>query len=123
MEDTVAKPSGLSKLLDTIIRPSEKVEDLIDEPTYGIAINAVHRYQITVRTKVVSFHDAVAAADGLKKGEQQILNLNYVQPELREKIKDFLCGVKHISEGDWVELGEKCLPPFSRIRIRRDRRV
>ena len=48
----------------------------------------------------------MAAADGLKKGEQQILNLNYVQPELREKINDFLCGVKHISEGDWVELGE-----------------
>lgn len=64
------------------------------------------RYHITVRRQVVTFEDAVAAANGLKRGEQQILNLCSAEPKLREKIKDFLAGVNFAQEGTWEELGE-----------------
>lgn len=63
-------------------------------------------YQITVRRQIMSFQDAVAAADGLKKGEQQILNLTSCEFSLKEKIKDFMCGVNYAEEGTWEELGE-----------------
>lgn len=63
-------------------------------------------YHITVRRQVVSFADAVTAADGLKRGEQQILNLCGCDTQVREKIKDFLAGVNYAQEGTWEELGE-----------------
>jgi|SRR5581483_2528676 FtsZ-interacting cell division protein YlmF len=63
-------------------------------------------YHITVRRQVVSFADAITTADGLKKGEQQILNLCGCDAQVREKIKDFLAGVNYAQEGTWEELGE-----------------
>ena len=74
-------------------------------------------YHITVRRQVVAFADAVAAADGLKRGEQQILNLCSADTSLREKIKDFLAGVNYAQEGTWEELGEHVylLAPSSAI--------
>lgn len=63
-------------------------------------------YHITVRRQVVSFADAVTSADGLKRGEQQILNLCSCDVQVREKIKDFLAGVNYAQEGTWEELGE-----------------
>lgn len=65
-----------------------------------------YRYQITVRRQIVSFQDAIAAADGLKRGEQQVLNLSSADHAVREKIKDFMCGVNYSQEGTWEELGE-----------------
>ena len=56
--------------------------------------------------QVVAFDDAVASADGLKRGEQQILNLSSADPALRERIKDFLAGVNYAQEGTWEEVGE-----------------
>jgi cell division inhibitor SepF len=59
-----------------------------------------------VRRSVVSFQDAIAAADGLKRGETQVLNLASATAELREKIKDFMCGVNYTAEGSWEEIGD-----------------
>lgn len=69
-------------------------------------LDKARMYHITVRRQVVTFADAVAAADGLKRGEQQILNLCSADSQLREKIKDFLAGVNYAQEGTWEELGE-----------------
>jgi cell division inhibitor SepF len=54
----------------------------------------------------VSFQDAVAAADGLKRGETQVINLASAAPDMREKIKDFMCGVNYTAEGSWEEVGD-----------------
>jgi cell division inhibitor SepF len=64
------------------------------------------QYTVRIRRQVVAFEDAVAAADGLKRGEQQILNLTSADPSLRERIKDFLAGVNYAQEGTWEEVGE-----------------
>lgn len=63
-------------------------------------------YTVKIRRQVVAFDDAVAAADGLKRGEQQVLNLTSAEPALRERIKDFLAGVNYAQEGTWEEVGE-----------------
>jgi cell division inhibitor SepF len=64
------------------------------------------RYTVTVRRQIVSFEDAMAAAHGLKSGEQQILNLASTDSVLRQKIVDFMCGVNFAQEGTWEEVGE-----------------
>ena len=71
-----------------------------------IKIRPASKYNITIRRSVQSFQEAVAAADGLKKGEQQIINLTQTDSILRDKIKDFLCGVNYSQEGSWEEIGE-----------------
>ncbi|MBL8060903.1 MAG: cell division protein SepF [Chthonomonas sp.] len=90
-------------------------EEYIEEESYdspapsrGTPMRQLGRahYSITVRRMVQSFQDAVAAADGLKRGDQQVLNLTACDPALRDKIKDFMCGVNYSQEGTWEELGD-----------------
>jgi cell division inhibitor SepF len=64
------------------------------------------RVQITVRRQITSFNDAIAAADGLKRGEQQILNLSACDAVLRETIKNFMHGVNYGQDGTLEELGD-----------------
>lgn len=83
-------------------------------------IHARGTVQVTVRRLVQSFQDAVAAADGLKRGEQQILNLSACDESLRTKIKDFMCGVNYSEEGTWEELGEHVYllaPPNTHVEV------
>lgn len=109
MEETIAKPGFFSRLAGLVNRNQDDYDEDIDAPVpmaTPLRVHAAHRYSITVRRQVVSFQDAVAAADGLKRGEQQILNLTMATVELREKIKDFMCGVNYAAEGTWEELGD-----------------
>ena len=54
----------------------------------------------------MTFDDALAAAEGLKKGDQQIVNLTATDPALRQKIVDFLCGVNFSQDGTMEEIGD-----------------
>jgi cell division inhibitor SepF len=69
-------------------------------------LRTAYKYHVTVRRQVVSFDDALAAAQGFKRGEQQILNLSSTEPTLRQKIVDFMCGVNFAQEGSWEEIGD-----------------
>lgn len=69
-------------------------------------VRTVYKYHVSIRRQIVSFEDALSAAQGLKRGEQQILNLTQTEPSLREKIKDFMCGVNFSQEGTWEEIGD-----------------
>lgn len=103
MEETIAKPGFFSRLAGLVNRTQDDYEDDYETP---LRVHAAARYSITIRRQVVSFQDAVAAADGLKRGEQQVLNLTMATADLREKIKDFMCGVNYAAEGTWEELGD-----------------
>lgn len=103
--ELLEKPGLFTRIASVFSRHDDENDDqeFADAPaprTFG------HRYHITVRRQILSFQDAVAAADGLKHGEQQILNLTSADHALREKIKDFMCGVNYAQEGTWEELGE-----------------
>jgi cell division inhibitor SepF len=112
MEEMVIqeRPGFISKIAHIFTR-SEEVEDsqevVINEKSQaGLQLRANYRYTVTVRRQIVSFDDAMAAANGLKRGEQQILNLSATEPATRQKIVDFMCGVNFAEEGTWEEIGQ-----------------
>ena len=92
---------------DTISTEEEEVEYAVsDSPGTATASRPAFRYTVSVRRQIVSFEEALAAANGLKHGEQQILNLCATDLVTRQKIVDFMSGVNYAQEGTWEELGE-----------------
>jgi cell division inhibitor SepF len=116
------KPGFFSKIKNKFMG-DEPVEDIHDErvdQSRRYTLHTQYRYGVTVRRQIISFQDAVAAADGLKRGEQQVLNLCACDDLLREKIKDFMCGVNYAEEGTWEELGENIYlvcPPTATVEV------
>jgi cell division inhibitor SepF len=104
------KPGLFSRLTGFLRREDEEEEDDTSPnvPTRSSTyqMKSAYKYHVTVRRQIVSFDDAVAAAQGLKAGEQQIINLSGTDPAMRQKIVDFMCGVNFAQEGTWEEIGE-----------------
>lgn len=63
--------------------------------------------RVAVRLNAQVFEDAKVAADGLKSGEQQIVNLERATPQMGERIIDFLNGVCYALDGTVERVGEK----------------
>jgi cell division inhibitor SepF len=80
------------------------VDDAVEQ-TKTVTLRS-HRYLVSVRRGITTFDDAMEAAFGLKRGEQQILNLCDTEPALRRKIVDFMSGVNFAQEGTWEEIGQ-----------------
>ncbi len=112
MEETVIqdKPGFMSRIAGIFTRTDEFEEEAEVTPEKqangGLQTRANYRYTVTVRRQITSFDDAMAAANGLKRGEQQILNLTNTDPVTRQKIVDFMCGVNYAQEGTWEEIGD-----------------
>ncbi len=104
----MAKPGFFERVFSLVHRTdNEEFEDDRDVvPTSHVKVTSNHSHHFTVRRQVMAFQDAVTAADGLKRGETQVINLAMAPPELREKIKDFMCGVNYTAEGSWEEIGD-----------------
>ena len=125
MEDMALqdRPGILTRLGNIFTRPMDEEEDEVMPESRGgrtMAVRAAHRYAITVRRQITSFDDAMAAAVGLKRGEQQVLNLTSTEPGLRQKIVDFMCGVNFSQEGTWEEVGENIYlvaPGFAYVEV------
>lgn len=107
------RPGLVSKILGFFTRTEEEVEESPVTVTNKAGkaaqiqnLRPEYRVTITVRRQITSFDDAMAAANGLKRGEQQILNLTATDPVTRQKIVDFMCGVNFAEEGTWEEVGE-----------------
>jgi len=113
-EMTLQDKPGLFGRIAGLFTRTEEVEVLEEVPVTNDRIGAAaavqlrqnYRYTVTVRRQITSFDDAMAAANGLKRGEQQILNLSATDPVTRQKIVDFMCGVNFAQEGTWEEVGE-----------------
>ena len=84
----------------------EDVQTTSSKAGGGLQLKSTYRYTVTVRRFITSFEEAMAAANGLKSGEQQILNLAGTDAQTRQKIVDFMCGVNFAQEGTWEEIGE-----------------
>lgn len=110
MEETIVneRPGFFSRLAGMITRTDE-VDETEEMPVHTdnkLTLKGAYRYTVTIRRQITSFDDAMAAANGLKRGEQQILNLAGTDPVLRQKIVDFMCGVNFSQEGTWEEVGD-----------------
>ena len=103
------RPGLFGKIAGIFTREEEDDEIEAREPrrmARAADVRTVYKYHVTIRRQIASFEDAITAAQGLKRGEQQVLNLTQTEPSLREKIKDFMCGVNFSQEGTWEEVGE-----------------
>ncbi len=108
--DGQERPGLFGKLAGIFTREDEEDEVVEAREPKRMAraadVRTVYKYHVTIRRQIASFEDALTAAQGLKRGEQQILNLTQTEPSLREKIKDFMCGVNFSQEGTWEEVGD-----------------
>lgn len=90
------------------------------ETGQAFTVRTAYRYNVTVRKGITTFDDAMEAAQGLKNGDQQILNLCSADPVLRQKIVDFICGVSFAIGGTWEEIGENIFvvaPPSGYVEV------
>ena len=63
--------------------------------------------RVAIRLNAQVFEDAKIAADGLKGGEQQIVNLEKATPQMAERIIDFMNGVCYALDGTVERVGER----------------
>ena len=106
------KPGFFGRIRDMFTTRDDSEGDVVEAPvddrrfSKTLETRTMYKAQVSIRRQIVSFEDALAAAQGLKRGEQQVLNLTATEPSLREKIKDFMCGVNFSQEGTWEEIGD-----------------
>jgi len=72
-----------------------------------LRLDGPSRTHITVRRAVHSFDDARRSADGLKDGQQQIVNLEQTPADMSERIIDFLNGATYALDGSVEKIGEQ----------------
>lgn len=73
----------------------------------SLRIQSSRNSRVAVRRNVQVFEDARLAADGLKNGEQQIINLEQASPQMGERIIDFLNGVCYALDGTVERVGDR----------------
>ena len=78
------------------------------EPTRTtLRVRPTRLNHVSVWLTVQSFDNAQQAADGLKQGHQQIVNLEKAAPEVVTRVVDFLSGVIYALNGYVEKVGEK----------------
>jgi cell division inhibitor SepF len=105
------RPGIFRRIFGIFVREREDEEEATParkkiDRTNGIPVRSSGRTVVTIRRQVATFDDAMAAAEGLKRGDQQVLNLTGTDAALRQKIVDFMCGVNFAQEGTWEEVGD-----------------
>ncbi|MCS7273253.1 MAG: cell division protein SepF [Fimbriimonadales bacterium] len=81
-------------------------EENLPHPQSDVRYRRFHAYYISIRKELHSLEDARIAADGLKEGVQQIINLASTPQGVRERIIDFLNGVVYAIEGSVERVSE-----------------
>ncbi len=103
-----------SRVRERVFGPEEEYET--DEPSLrsadakrraALRIETARSLRVDVRRNATTFNDARVAADGLKSGQQQVVNLERAGPEMAERIIDFLNGVTYALDGTVEKIGDK----------------
>lgn len=86
----------------------EYVEDAAGRrrPT-TVRVHSSRPTYVSVWMTIQSFENAQQAADGLKEGHQQIVNLEKATPEVCARVIDFLSGVIYALDGYIEKVGDK----------------
>ncbi|GIV10035.1 MAG: hypothetical protein KatS3mg019_2126 [Fimbriimonadales bacterium] len=84
----------------------QEEDDTLPAQTTDTRYRRFHPYHICIRKELHSLEDARVAADGLKEGVQQIINLAATPQGVRERIIDFLNGVVYAVEGSVERVSE-----------------
>lgn len=92
---------------------TDEMEEAVTESPYvdsrrrAIRLESSRGIKVAVRRNATAFNDARVAADGLKAGQQQIVNLERAGPQMAERIVDFLSGVTYALDGSVDKVGDK----------------
>ncbi len=105
-ENVAAVPENQTQPIPASSRASGGSYNPLKRPT-TLRIDQARQTRITVRRSVQTFDDARRAADGLKDGQQQIVNLEQTPPEMAERITDFLNGATYALDGSVEKIGEQ----------------
>jgi cell division inhibitor SepF len=107
-------PKSLWARLRERIFGMEEPEDYEEEPPMpdarrraALRLDMTRNVRVAVRMNAVVFNDARIAADGLKSGQQQIVNLERATPPMDERILDFLSGVAYALDGSVERIADK----------------
>ncbi len=73
----------------------------------SLRLQATRTGRVAVRLNAQVFEDAKVAADGLKNGEHQVVNLERATPQMAERIIDFLNGVIYALDGKVERVGDR----------------
>jgi cell division inhibitor SepF len=65
----------------------------------AIRLHSARIVHIDVRKSAFNLDDARLAADGLKSGKQQVVNLERTAPQTADRLVDFLSGVTYALDG------------------------
>ena len=87
----------------------EDSENPVSSRRYGgtVRLHAARVNRVSVWMSVSGFEHAKQAADGLKDGNQQIVNLENASPEISKRVIDFLNGIIYAMDGFVEKVGEK----------------
>ncbi|MBC7526363.1 MAG: cell division protein SepF [Chthonomonadaceae bacterium] len=77
------------------------------KPGQALRIHTARGGRVAIRLNAQVMEDAKLAADGLKAGEHQIVNLEKASPQMGERIIDFLNGVCYALDGSVERVGDK----------------
>ena len=111
-EEREAQKGLWSKFKDRIgLGDEEFEEEMVDDDgirrpvTFRVHSTRVSR--VSIWLSVNTFSNAKEAADGLKQGRQQIINLEKASPEICTRVIDFLSGVTYALDGIVEKVGDR----------------
>ena len=90
----------------------DEIEEMIDDPggrrgPVALRIRPSRIHHVSVWKSIQSLDNAQEAADGLKAGHQQIVNLEHASPDINGRVIDFLNGVTYALNGDVEKVGDR----------------
>ncbi|MBI2844162.1 MAG: cell division protein SepF [Armatimonadetes bacterium] len=90
----------------------EEMDEMLDDPggrrhPVTLRLHPSRMHRISVWRCIQSLDNAQEAADGLKSGHQQIVNLESASPEICGRIIDFLNGVIYALDGYVEKVGDR----------------
>jgi cell division inhibitor SepF len=117
-EDEFQRKSLWTRIKDGLLGAEEPEEDEMEaaspaggasqrKPQAPLRLQSARAGRVAVRLNAQVFEDAKLAADGLKSGEFQIVNLEKATPQMAERIIDFLNGVCYALDGTVERVGER----------------
>lgn len=115
LDDFEEEPRGFwGKLKDKVGlgEYEDDLEDIIDEPggrrrPVTLRIHPSKINHVQVWKSIQSLDNAQEAADGLKAGHQQIVNLEKASPDICGRVIDFLNGVVYALDGYVEKVGDR----------------
>ncbi len=110
------EPKGLwTRIKEVVIGSDELDEEEQDTAVVSnsrkqqlpLRLQTARSGRVAVRLSAQVFEDAKLAADGLKSGEYQIVNMEKATPDMAERVIDFLNGVCYALDGTVERVGDK----------------